>query len=299
VIRLRRASGPPDADVARRLRTTAALERGELPPDLVGRHRRAGPFTSALSTADLAALRSIGGMPLGLVSGACVIGSLDQPLPSPRPVTVGRSGLVRELAVRSNAHNEARATAVRRLEEEAALLDADAVVGVRLRRDEKPATPDERGIVQVVATGTAVRLPERAARGATTIGAGELASLARRGWQTVTLVAATSVCYVAAGPDSVDRFGLRWAEGGQNPEAYGYTRGLYAARSRVVGRLEAQGRKAGADGIVGVVYEQHVAGVKREGYGVRDLEVTLHVVGTGVAAARLQPGATAAAVVLA
>jgi hypothetical protein len=35
VIRLRRASGPSDADVARRLRTTAALQRGGLPPDLV------------------------------------------------------------------------------------------------------------------------------------------------------------------------------------------------------------------------------------------------------------------------
>lgn len=295
---LRRASEPSAADVARRLRTTAALERGELPPDLVARQRRGGPFTSSLSTADLATLRSIGGMPLGLVSGACVVGSVDQPMPSPRPATVGGACLVRELTVRSNAHNEARATAVRRLEEEAALLDADAVVGVRLRRDERPATPDSRGLVQVVATGTAVRLPGRAARGPTTITAGELASLVRRGWRTVTLVAATTVCYVVAGPDSVDRFGLRWAEGGQNPEAYGYTRGLYAARSRAVGRVEAQGRAAGADGIVGVAYEQHVAPVKREGYGVRDLEVTLHVVGTGVAAAAAGAGTTAMAMAL-
>jgi hypothetical protein len=33
-MRLRRASAPSAADVARRLRTTAALERDGLPPDL-------------------------------------------------------------------------------------------------------------------------------------------------------------------------------------------------------------------------------------------------------------------------
>lgn len=284
---------------ARRRRTLAAIERDELPPDLVERLRRGGPATSALSVPDSTALRQLRAEPLALVSGASVVRRLHQPMPSPAPRRMPADGLVRELAVISDALNTARARAIRRLREEAKLAGANAVVGIRLRRSERVERRDDfLDLVEVVATGTAVHLPGAIGLALTTLAGSELATLARTGWRPLDLVASSTVCYVVSGRATVDRFGLTWAQGGTNSEYGDYTRGVYAARSRAIGRVESAARRAGAAGIVGLTWEQEIKPVAREGFGTRDLEVTLHVVGTSIAGSDI-PTRVGAAVALA
>lgn len=279
-----RRRAPRVEDVERRLRTLDALERDELPPDLVARVKRGGPATSALSVADAAGLRELGAEPLALVSGAVVVYRLHQPMPSPTPYRAQRTGWVQELSTRSDALNRARGIAVRRLREEAKLAGADGVVGIRLRRAEHEGEREGfPNLVEAVATGTAVRLPRRGDLWLTTLGGAELAALARGGWRPVDLVAASTVCYVVSGRATIDQFGLTWAQGGTNSEYADYTRGVYVARSRALGRVEAQAQAANAGGVVALTWEQEIRPVKREGFGTRDLEVTLHVVGTAIA----------------
>lgn len=291
---MRRRREPSPESEARRRRTVAAIDRGRLPPDLVARVARGGPATSALSAAEAAALRSLGGEPVALVSGACVIRRLHQPMPSPAPRRSGPAGYVRELTVRSSALNHARGVAVRRLREEAELAGANAVIGIRLRRAEHTVRDDQLNVVESVATGTAVRLPGGDALRLTTLSGTELAALGAAGWHGLDLVAASTVCYVVAGSATIDRFGLTWAQGGTNSEYADYTRGVYAARSKAIGRVEAAAKVGGATGLVGLTWEQEIRPVSREGFGVRDLEVTLHVSGTAIAGSDVQTAHTTA-----
>jgi uncharacterized protein YbjQ (UPF0145 family) len=285
---VRRRSRPTAADTARRLRTIAAIERGELPPDLVARVRRGGPFTSTLSAAGLLATQDAGARPVALVSGACVIRQLHQPMPSPSRSLQRRSalarGAIRDLAVIAGAWNEARGTALRRLRAEAELAGADLVVGVELRHRRfrsDQAVPDEDA-VEVVATGTAVASSHvgLALSGAT---AAETAALAAEGWRPVDLVAATTVTYVVAGLQNQRARQTAWiGRIGGNTELPDFTQGVYTARERAVARVERAAQAHGADGLVGVGFDQRIEPVHREGVGVSDLIVTLHVVGTAV-----------------
>lgn len=286
---------PPSPSLERARRTAAAIARDELPPDVVRRARAGGPATSSLSVADAAALASIGGAPLALVSGASVLRPLHQPMPSPTPSRATRAGTIRELSVRSHGWNVARGRALRRLRQEAELSGATAVVGVALRRAER--SHEDVTLVEVVATGTAVRLPHARGLALTTLSGADVAALAGAGWAPVDLVAASTVCYVVSGRETIDRVGLTWAQGGTNSEYGDWTAGVYATRSRAIGRVEGAAKAAGAAGVVGLTWEQRIEPVRREGFGTRDLEVTLHVAASAIARAGEPDASLSAAVV--
>ena len=137
------------------------LARGGLP--LRARERladEAGPnrklFTSDLSVNEHVLVRSAACEPISQVMGSSIyqVGSV--------PDFKGRSG---ELEVISNAHRESRALALYRLAQEAALVGADAVVGVHLR--DRMITMGTRGkggdaggeVLEFTVVGTAVRAP--------------------------------------------------------------------------------------------------------------------------------------------
>ena len=89
---------------------------------------------------------------LGIVSAECVLGInvFRDILGSVRDIVGGRSG------THQKALREARETCLDELAEEASSLGADAVVGIDL--DYSEISGGRKGMVLLVATGTAVRL---------------------------------------------------------------------------------------------------------------------------------------------
>ena len=270
---------------AERAASLAALERGELPlraQQRLGETGRAGGgfFTSDLSVDEFALGHAIGLRPLAQVMGSSIYHVGWQQRPASWGLQPG--ALSMELTVVSEAWNTARHRAFARLEQEAALVGADAVVGVRLTVGSHDWAI---GAIEYVAVGTAVRLDggERAERPALTDLSGQdFWKLWQAGYRPLGVVGASTVHYVVPGwatQQAQSGFGASWF----NQELQDFTRGVYDARETAVGRMTAEARQQGAAGVVGVSIahsiEQREA---RGGADRRDLVVTFHVLGTAI-----------------
>ncbi|HEY6963460.1 MAG TPA: heavy metal-binding domain-containing protein [Gaiellaceae bacterium] len=270
----------------REQRNIEALEAGGLPlaaqERLAELRRRGGAFfTSDLSVNEFLLAREAGFEPVTQVMGSSVYHVGWQQMPWASTWTYGDGGTA-ELGVLTDAWNEARRLAVGRLEEEARLAGADAVVGVRLDRS-RGAWLEE--LVEFKAFGTAAR-STRYDLGdgpvVSNLSGQEFAKLFAHGFWPVGLVADTSVTYV------VSSWSTQRAQTGlfaqlRNQELTDYTQGLYAARANAMRRLERQAHELHADGIVGVQFEQHQEEREVDQNGKRtDLVVTVHVIGTAI-----------------
>jgi uncharacterized protein YbjQ (UPF0145 family) len=137
------------------------LARGGIPlraserlAEEAGAHRRL--FTSDLSVNEFLMAKDAGCEPIAQVMGTSIyhIGQI--------PDYKGRTG---ELTVISDGHRESRRLAVSRLQQEAAWVGADAVIGAHLR--ERMITMGSRGkggddggeVIEFTVVGTAVRAP--------------------------------------------------------------------------------------------------------------------------------------------
>jgi uncharacterized protein YbjQ (UPF0145 family) len=190
-----------------------------------------------------------------------------------------------ELETETEAWNEARRVALGRLEEEAKLAGADAVVGVRVERG---LYDWAQGVIEFVATGTAVR-SERYELGdepvLSNLSGQEFAALVRHGWWPSGLVAGTTVAYVVSGWQQQR---AQFALGGtrlQNQEFSDFTQGVYDARTQAMLRVTRQAHELGAHGLLGVRMEmtQREHEVDQGGGSKRtDAIVTLHVLATAV-----------------
>ena len=264
----------------------AALERGELPLRAqqrlgeIGKPGHGSQFTSDLSVNEFALMHAIRVRPLAQVMGSSIYHVGWQSRPGSWGMQVG--GISQELTVVSEAWNTARLRAFARLEQEATLVGADAVVGVRLTvgRHDWAA-----GAIEYVAVGTAVRIDgaERAERPALTDLSGQdYWKLWQVGDRPLGVVGASTVHYIVASwstQQAQSGFFAGWA----NKELQDFTRGVYDARETALGRMTAEARRQGAAGVVGVSIghqiEQREAG---GGSGRRDLVVTFHVLGTAI-----------------
>ncbi|MGP8161586.1 MAG: heavy metal-binding domain-containing protein [Candidatus Dormibacteria bacterium] len=223
-------------------------------------------FTSDLSVDEFVLVRESGFVPLGLVMGTSMY-----------HVGLQFAGWEQsmELTVLSQAMYSARELAIERMVAEAVQLDADGIVGVDLRM-----VPYEGGadVLEFLAVGTAVR-SEKApgsfqAPGGRPFSSGlsgrDFFKLLRYGWSPTALVLGSCVYHVA-------HQSIRQAmkQFGQNVEIPLYTQAVYAARELAMARMQAEGERSGAAGIVGVTVKEynHVWGE----YGVEFLAV-----GTGV-----------------
>jgi uncharacterized protein YbjQ (UPF0145 family) len=276
----REARQAADAEQAASL---AALERGELPlraQHRLGEMREGGPFTSDLSVSEFALTHGIGMRPLAQVMGSSIYHVGWQQRPGSWGMQVG--GISQELTVVSEAWNTARLRAFTRLEQEAKLVGADAVVGVELTVGRHDWA---MGAIEYVAVGTAVRIAgaEHAERPALTVLSGQdYWKLWQAGERPIGVVGASTVHYIVASWSTQQaQSGLfaSWA----NQELRDFTRGVYDARETAVGRMTAEARRQGAAGVVGVTLAHQVE--QREaggGSGRRDLVVTFHVLGTAI-----------------
>lgn len=287
---LRRGSGDDrearQAAAAEQSSSLAALERGELPLRAQQRlgeigKTGGGPFSSDLSVGEFALVHAIGLRPLAQVMGSSIYHVGWQQRPGGFGPQVG--GVSQELAVVSKAWNAARLRAFARLEQEATLVGADAVVGVQLTvgRHDWAA-----GAIEYVAVGTAVRTnaAERADHPVLTDLPGQdYWKLWRSGYRPLGVVGASTVYYVVASW-STQRTRAGFYAGLANQELEDFTRGVYEARETAVARMTAEARKLGAAGVVGVSMAHRIE--EREasaGSGRTDLVVTFHVLGTAIA----------------
>ena len=203
-------------------------------------------FTSDLSVNEFLVIKEAGFHPRGLVLGSSIyhIGIATRGWSSSREVT--------QL---TQAMYSARELAMARMEEEAEVLGADGVVGVRL---DVGFYEWGRGTAEFIAIGTAVSA-EDGGNWKTTEGkpftsdlsGQDFWTLLQSGHAPLGLVLGTCVYHVA-------HQGMFQAMGniGQNKEMPNFTQALYEARELAMERMQDEARKVSAEGIVGVQIQE-------------------------------------------
>jgi len=203
-------------------------------------------FTSDLSVNEHLLVRNAGFEPLGLVMGSSIY-----------HIGIQIPGLFQnqELDVITQAMYHARELAMDRMEEEADVLGADGIVGVRLIVNRQEWGEN---LAEFMAVGTAIRH----------IGGGsyrtsdnrpftsdlsgqEFWTLLKTGYRPLSLVMGTCVYHVA-------HQGMMQAlkRLGRNIEMENYTQALYDARELALSRMQAEAEREKAEGIVGARVEE-------------------------------------------
>ena len=205
-----------------------------------------GLFTSDLSVNEFLLVKHAGFHPVGFVMGSSIyhIG-----------IQTRRWGKSQELAKLTEAMYNARELAMTRMEEEAAELGSDGVVGVRL---DVNYYEWGRDAAEFIAMGTAVKAEDgRSYRNAlgkpftSDLSGQDFWTLMQTGHVPQALVMGTCVFHIA-------HRGLVQTLGtvGQNVELPNFTQALYEARELAMTRMQDEANRLGATGIVGVRLEE-------------------------------------------
>ena len=231
-----------------------------------GTGERPAFFTSDLSVDEFLLVEQAGFEALGLVMGSSIyhVGFQWQ-----------KWTVSQELVVLTKAMLEARELAMTRMEEEADLLGADGVVGVRLLF--KQYAMDE-GVLEFQAIGTAIHHRERKGSYRTKdnrpftsdLSGQDLWKLVRAGYRPVSLSMGACVYHIAH-----LSFMQALKQVGRNQEMKVYTDATYAARELALERMQAEAVERGGIGIVGARVEE-----SNWGWGANAIE--FFAVGTAV-----------------
>lgn len=257
-----------------------ALANGVLPPNVTNRLqsqlRGELPWTSDLSVNEWAALRPYRLRPIGQVVGSCFyhVGYVPN----------GYSGFYtqsHEMAAPTRALTEGRALALARMEQEARVLGANAVVGVHLKRTRFVF---EDVIYEFAAYGTAVRvegLPESQAPLLCTVSGQDFARLLAAGALPVGLAMGASFYYLRT-----DWWDVRQEMSFYNQEMTHFQRGLGTARKMAGAKLRRDAERLGAKGVVGTELEFDVqeipGGMTNENERIEDHLISVFMMGTAV-----------------
>jgi uncharacterized protein YbjQ (UPF0145 family) len=210
-------------------------------------------FTSNLSANELLLTRQCGFEPLGQVMGGSVyhLGWRKRPGLAWLPPNG-------ELDIVTQAYNNARHLAISRLQQEAKLLGATGVLGVRLTES---TTDLKRGLIKIVTIGAAVRdrsistVPPNALPFVSGLSGQEHFSLFKSGYRPVGFAMGNSSWFRLASQRT------RWADGGgssplhaswRNQELVDYTEAFYKVREQAVARMLNEATACSASGIIGV-----------------------------------------------
>ncbi|WP_436394957.1 heavy metal-binding domain-containing protein [Acidithiobacillus ferriphilus] len=202
-----------------------------------------GIFTSDLSVNEFVMVRKANFEPLGLVVGSCIYHM---------GIQYGNWNQNMEMDVLSQAMYQARELAMSRMEQEATLLQADGIVGVRL---EVKRMEWDQDILEFMAIGTAIAHRSGAA-GFKGVGGKPFTSdlsgqdfwmLLQAGYRPMEMVMGSCVYHVA-------HQGLLKSMGniGRNTEMEQFTQAMYDARELAMERMQHEAQEAQADGITGV-----------------------------------------------
>jgi uncharacterized protein YbjQ (UPF0145 family) len=226
-----------------------SLTAGGLPLDAIDRLKeqasRQGTdkhfFTSDLSVNEFLLSQKIGYEPLGLVMGSSVYNIGWQFLSN-----TGWWGQSGELEVMTAAHSEVRRLAMNRMQQEAALLGADGIIGVRITQAEM-----EGSLTEFMAVGTAVKHAQGRKPGDLPFLSGlsgqDTWNLEKAGFAPAGFAFGTCTYFQAT-----DWRGQTAMMSWNNIEMQSLTQGFYTAREIAMERLCAEFEGTSADGIVGV-----------------------------------------------
>jgi uncharacterized protein YbjQ (UPF0145 family) len=195
------------------------------------------PWTSTLSVKEWASLSSLELEPIGQVMGSCFyhLGNLMYQ-------TFYRGS--QRLTSIENSFYECRELALNRLSNEAKVMGADAVVGVRLEKKSSDYFSREN---EFIAMGTAVRmksLPSAETPYLCTVTGQELIKLYAAGVLPVGLVLGISVQYLCSYDEPMRVFDF------SNREMRFYTKQVYDARYHAMRNMKNQANRMMAEGIL-------------------------------------------------
>ncbi|MGH2389996.1 MAG: heavy metal-binding domain-containing protein [Chloroflexota bacterium] len=226
----------------------AAEQEQGIPPHALERLRgmrgeggRKQLFTSDLTVSEFLLVKEAGFEPLGLVVGTSIyhIG-----------LQVARLRQNMEMDILTQAMYHARELAMRRMEEEAHVLGADGVVGVRLVVGRYSWGAN---LAEFKAIGTAVKSRDGQGRRqpngkpfTSDLSGQDFWTLLRAGYMPIALVFGTCVYHVAH-----QSFGQWFQQMGRNVEMPNFTQALYDAREMAMERMQHEADAVGAEGIVG------------------------------------------------
>jgi len=233
--------------------------------DMRGTSDKPKLFTSDLSVNEFLLIREAGFEPLGLVMGSSIY-----------HIGIQIAGMFQnqEMAVLTQAMYQARELAMTRMEEEADILGADGVVGVRLNVNRQQFGQD---LAEFMAIGTAIR--HRSGENYRTVQnrpfTSELSgqdfwTILKSGYRPVSMVMGTCVYHVAH-----QGFLKTLQRVGRNVEMENFTQALYDARELALSRMQAEAETEQASGIVG-------ARVEESSYGWDTHVIEYFAVGTAV-----------------
>lgn len=191
-----------------------------------------------------------------------------------------------ELTLLTHAHTEARRLSLGRLQQEAHLLGAHGVVGVRLERKSYEWGDN---LLEFTAIGTAVTIegqPKPAVPFVSALSGQEWYALHKAGYQPVGFAYGTCIYYlVASYATQWATQNSGWATSYGNMELVDYTQAVYNARHAAQTRLTQEAAREGADGIVGVSIEPWIRTyeVELNNQTRRDLVVHFTAFGTAIA----------------
>jgi uncharacterized protein YbjQ (UPF0145 family) len=233
-----------------------SIQAGGLPLNAIERLKEASRedfFTSNLSASELLLTHECGFSPLGQVMGSSVYNVGWQSMPSNWGWTSG------ELQTITAAHYEARHLALGRLRQEAKLLGADGVVGVRLERGNFDWGT---GMLEFIAIGTAVRRtgtpPSHGEPFVSALSGADHWTLLKSGYRPVGFCLGNCTWYQVASwaTQRVQNGGL-FGGGWNSQELTEYTQAVYTARELAMTRMRNEAEAVGAEGIVGAFVETH------------------------------------------
>jgi len=246
----------------------AALENGQILPRAKRRieeylKSKQGTFSSDLSPRELLLTKEAQIEPISQVFGVSVL-SINALAMANLSNTYQSN---QELYEFSGAVRVARRNAFSRMQQEAQLLGASGVVGVKVL-SKKASVSDQTREYTVV--GTAVRVPNHppgAPAFTSTLSGSELWQLLKAGYQPVSVVSGQS-CYFVC-PDYTENKMLLYASafaGGGNREMVETTGGFMTARELAMMNLQQELHDCKGNGVVGVEVDFELDHFEYEGY---------------------------------
>ena len=264
---------PPDE---RQARSQAQMARGGLPVNAEERlremHGRPDFFTSGLSVNEFVLAADDGIRPLGQVMGSSIyhVGWQYTPMYASA-----------ELTTLTQAQTQARKLALSRLQQEAKLLGAHGVIGVRLERKDQAWGEN---LLEWTARGTAIALDKGnvpAQPFVCALSGQEFWTLRRGGYAPVGFAFGTCVLYHVATATSQNIM--------QQPEYYGnieykdFGKAIASARRKAMSRLQAEAQKVAAEGVVGVTVETDIRTPEADSGSGKHKDLIVHFTALGTA----------------
>lgn len=252
----------------RREKSEESLRHGGLPVSAYDRlrHQRdtqqlpSHLWTSDLSVSELSLVQSAGYEPLGQVMGASIYHVGYQWRSQTWRNNVWQTGVSYELDVLSAAFANARNLAIGRLRQEAQILGAEGVVGVRVHQKTSDWGGDS---VEFQAIGTAIRPRHSPPPGVGAVpflcalSGQDFWKLKQSGVMPVGLVAGNCTYYCVPNQNTrnITSGGIFNSGSWVNQELPDFTQALFTAREIALGRLSEQARSLKAHGTVGMTIE--------------------------------------------